>query len=72
MRKGRKRRQEVDEELLQAIFRVGEEWKQIKSIVDKSIEPTFDGENRVAISQAKYVYLLQEAKYRQISAMQYN
>jgi hypothetical protein len=73
---GRKRKQrrkrEVDELLLDAIFSIEYEWKQIKSIVNKSIEPTFDGESTERIAQAKYLFLLREAKHRKISAVRYS
>ncbi|HEY4599864.1 MAG TPA: YaaL family protein [Cerasibacillus sp.] len=67
----KKRKRQVDEQLLGAIFTVEREWKRVQSIVEQSIEPTIDGQNRVAIAQAKYMFLLREAKRRQINALRY-
>ena len=67
----KKRKRQVDEQLLEAIFTVEQEWKRVQSIVEQSIEPTVEGQNRVAIAQAKYVFLLREAKRRQINALSY-
>ncbi len=73
---GKKRKQkqkrEVDELLLDAIFSVEKEWKQIKSLINQSIEPTFDGKSTEKIAQSKYLFLLREAKHRKISAVRYS
>ncbi|WP_164670595.1 YaaL family protein [Virgibacillus doumboii] len=66
------KKREVDEQLLDAIFTLEREWKQIQSIVEKSIEPTADGMYRQSLAQAKYLYLLREARRRKISAIRYN
>ncbi|MBP1950432.1 YaaL family protein [Virgibacillus litoralis] len=71
-RKSKKMKRTVDEELLDSIFTLEREWKQIKSIVEKSIEPTADGYYRENISQVKYMFLLREARRRKISAIRYN
>ncbi|TXL63417.1 DUF2508 family protein [Cerasibacillus terrae] len=65
----KKRKQQIDGELLDAIFAVEKEWKQVRSIVEKSIEPSIEGVNRVKIAEAKYIFLLQEARRRKISAI---
>ncbi len=71
-RKNKKLKRSVDEQLLDSIFTIEREWKQIQSIVEKSIEPTEDGYFRQNISQAKYLFLLREARRRKISAIRYN
>ncbi|WP_026908506.1 YaaL family protein [Paucisalibacillus globulus] len=71
-RKKRKQKREVDELLLDAIFSVEHEWKQIRSIVGKSIEPTFEGKSSEKIAQSKYLFLLREARRRKISAIRYS
>ncbi|QKY70867.1 YaaL family protein [Lentibacillus sp. CBA3610] len=68
----KKRKREVDEQLLDALFTVEHEWKQIQSIVDKSIEPTEDGFYKENLARAKYLFLLREARRRKISAIRYN
>lgn len=71
-RKKKKQKREVDELLLDAIFTIEHEWKQIKSLVSQSIEPTFDGKSAEKIAQSKYLFLLREAKHRKISAVRYS
>lgn len=66
------RKKDIDNQLLDAIFTVEAEWKQIRSIVSRSIEPTIDGQNSVALAQAKYLYLLREARHRKISAIRFD
>ncbi|ALX49466.1 YaaL family protein [Lentibacillus amyloliquefaciens] len=67
----KKRKREVDKQLLDSLFAIEYEWKQIQSIVDKSIEPTEDGFYKENLARAKYLYLLREAKLRKISAIRY-
>ncbi|HLR61170.1 MAG TPA: YaaL family protein [Lentibacillus sp.] len=70
---GKKRRKwEVDEQLLDSLFTLEHEWKEIQSIVKKSIEPTDDGYYKECLAQAKYLFLWREARYRKISAIRYN
>ncbi|WP_010648952.1 YaaL family protein [Oceanobacillus massiliensis] len=60
---------DVDSDLLDAIFVVEREWKQLQLIVAKSIEPTQSGIHQEALTRAKYLFLLREARHRKISAM---
>ncbi|WP_212921654.1 YaaL family protein [Ornithinibacillus bavariensis] len=71
-RKKRKQKREVDELLLEAIFSIEREWKQIKSLINQSIEPTFEGRSSEKVAQSKYLFLLREAKHRKISAVRYS
>lgn len=64
------KKRDIDEQLLAAFFSVEDEWKRIRSIVNQSIEPTMDGKNSEAIARAKYIFLLKEARHRNISAIQ--
>lgn len=66
------KKKDVDEQLLHALYASGQEWKQISSIVEISIEPSMDGQFREAIAQAKYLYLLREARRRNLNALNYN
>lgn len=66
------KKQDVDEQLLSSIFSIEREWKQIRSIVEKSIEPTVDGFCQQNLAQAKYLFLLREARRRKISAIGYH
>lgn len=63
------KKKDVDNDLLDAIFLVEQEWKQIQSIVGKSIEPTQSGVQQEALAQAKYLFLLREARHRKINAI---
>ncbi|MFC4558527.1 YaaL family protein [Virgibacillus kekensis] len=68
---GRKIKTRVDEQLLDSIFILEHEWKQIQSIMDRSIEPSEDGMFKENLAQAKYLYLLREARRRKIRAIRY-
>jgi len=63
------KKKDIDQELLDAIILVEREWKQLQSIVAKSIEPTQSGIQQEAIARAKYLFLLREARQRKLSAM---
>lgn len=65
------KKKDVDEQLLHALYASGEEWKQISSIIERSIEPSMDGQFREAVAQAKYLYLLREARRRNLNALNY-
>ncbi|ASK61737.1 hypothetical protein CFK37_05985 [Virgibacillus phasianinus] len=70
---GRKiKKRYVDEELLDTIFVLEREWKSIESIVEKSIEPTTTAVYKEKFAQAKYLFLLREARHRKISAIRYD
>ncbi|API92289.1 hypothetical protein J32TS6_34960 [Virgibacillus pantothenticus] len=62
------KKKDVDGELLRTMRELELEWKQIQSIVSKSVEPTIDGHYWEAISRAKYIYLLREARHRKLRA----
>lgn len=66
----KKQKREIDERLLDDIFRAQNEWQQLRSIMDQSIEPTEEGQYREAVAQAKYLFLLREARRRKLSAIQ--
>ncbi|MBU5467434.1 YaaL family protein [Virgibacillus sp. MSJ-26] len=65
------KKRDIDRQLLDALYIVEQEWKQISSIVEKSIEPSMDGKFRESIAQAKYLYLLREARHRNLNALNY-
>ncbi|RDW15278.1 DUF2508 domain-containing protein [Oceanobacillus arenosus] len=62
------KKKDVDGELLDAIAMLEKEWKHIESIFEMSIEPTQSGLQSVKLAQAKYLFLLREARYRRVSA----
>ncbi|WP_269410807.1 YaaL family protein [Lentibacillus daqui] len=66
------KKKDIDEELLDAIFNLEREWKQIRSLIERSIDPMESSILRENLAQAKYLYLLREARHRKISAVRYN
>ncbi|WP_284140696.1 MULTISPECIES: DUF2508 family protein [unclassified Virgibacillus] len=66
------KKRDIDRQLLDAFFTVEHDWKQIRAIVSKSIEPTIEGKNSEALALAKYTFLLREARHRKISAIRYD
>lgn len=71
MRRKLKKRK-IDEQLLDSIVTTKQEWQQIQLIVEKSIDPTDKVIYRQKLAQAKYLFLLREAKKRNISAIRFN
>ncbi|MRH45153.1 DUF2508 family protein [Aquibacillus halophilus] len=63
------RRKEIDENLLEELFRLKNEWMNLKSILERSIEPSEIGLYDLSVSEAKYFFLLREARKRKISAL---
>ncbi|GAA0437906.1 MAG: YaaL family protein [Bacillota bacterium] len=61
-------RKDVDGELLDTMIRLEKERKQIESMVSRSIESTSDGYHWEAFAQAKYLFLLREARHRNLRA----
>lgn len=69
--KKKKLQREVDRSLLDSIFVLEAEWKKIQSIMENSIEPMDESRYRLQLAQAKYMYLLKEAKRRDVNYLQY-
>lgn len=68
----RKRRQkEIDRELLDAIFSIESEWKQLRHIVDNGIDPVLETKQKLLLVEAKYMFLIREAKRRKVSLLRY-
>ncbi|WP_053217675.1 YaaL family protein [Virgibacillus senegalensis] len=63
------KKSQIDEQLLDDIFHSKEEWKNIKSIIERSVEPSEYGIYELTVAEAKYFYLLREARVRKVSAM---
>lgn len=66
----RKKKKEIDQQILQEIFRLKKERMELNSIIDKSIEASEVIMNDLSVLEAKYFYLLREARYRKIRVMQ--
>jgi len=67
----RRRQRAVDRELLDTIFTLEAEWKKLHYIIDNSIEPVDESRQQLQLSEAKYMFLLKEAKHRKISVLRY-
>jgi len=64
-------KRDIDRELLDSIFVVEAEWKQIQSIIENSLDVMEESKQRLSLAQAKYMFLLREAKYRKLSVLRY-
>lgn len=67
----KKLQKETDRALLDSIFSLEAEWKQIQFVMENSIEPMEESRYQLQMAQAKYVYLLKEAKHRNVNYFQY-
>lgn len=62
---------QIDQELLNVIFSAEKEWKHLRKIVDNSIDPLDESRQWLKVAEAKYMFLLREAKRRKISVLRY-
>ena len=67
----RMRKKDIDDQLLNCLFTLENEWKKMESILEKSIDPTDVNLYVLNLAKAKYLFLLKEARYRKISAIRY-
>lgn len=68
----RKRTQKkVDQDLLNVLFSAESDWKKLRKIVDNSIDPLDESRQLLQLAEAKYMFLLKEAKHRKVSALRY-
>ena len=65
------RKKATDEELLDAIYTLQREWQRIEAIVEDSIEPVDRSLYKEKLAKAKYLFLLREARQRNLSATHY-
>lgn len=64
-KKGRLKR-EFDEKLLQELSELRSSWAKQKSLLEKSFEPSDEVIYQMKIAEAKYLYLIKEARYRKV------
>jgi len=64
-RKGRLRK-EYDEKLLIQLNRYKNQWQQEKLLLERSFDPSEEVICQTKIAEAKYIFLLREAKQRQV------
>ncbi|TWD87910.1 uncharacterized protein DUF2508 [Neobacillus bataviensis] len=67
-RKGRLRK-EYDEKLLTQLNRFKTHWQQEKMLLEKSFDPSEEVICQTKIAEAKYIFLLREAKQRNVTIL---
>ncbi|MEH7098364.1 YaaL family protein [Neobacillus vireti] len=67
-RKGRLRK-EYDEKLLAQLNRYKINWQQEKLLLEKSFDPSEEVICQTKIAEAKYIFLLREAKQRNVTIL---
>ncbi|MED4224226.1 YaaL family protein [Neobacillus cucumis] len=67
-RKGRLRK-EYDEKLLTQLNRNKINWQQEKQLLEKSFDPSEEVICQTKIAEAKYIFLLREAKERNVTIL---
>lgn len=65
------RKKKIDQELLDAIYTLQHEWQRIEAIVEDSIEPMERSVYKEKLAKAKYLFLLREARKRNLNADRY-
>ncbi|GGJ80194.1 hypothetical protein GGR02_003412 [Anoxybacillus voinovskiensis] len=65
-RKGRLKKQ-FDERLVEQLEAMRNEWIKQKELIEKSIEPSEDVLMDAKITEAKYFFLIREAKRRRVT-----
>lgn len=70
MMRRKRRRQAVNQQLLDALFACEAEWKKLLQISENSIDFRFESKHLLHLAEAKYSFLLREAKHRNISLLQ--
>ncbi|MDN3020270.1 YaaL family protein [Paenibacillus sp. BSR1-1] len=62
-------RKEYDEKLLIQLNKYKEHWQQEKMLLEKSFDPSDEVICQTKIAEAKYIFLLREAKERNVTLM---
>lgn len=70
-KKGKLRKEEYDDKLIVLLEKVKNEWLRQKRMVEQSVEPSQDVICSLKIAEAKYFFLLKEAKRRPVKMEQW-
>lgn len=70
-RKKFKLRKEFDQSLISQIEHLKEELSRQKKLVEKSVEPSEEILQKLKVLEAKYFFLLRQAKIRNVSISKY-
>ncbi|NNU85451.1 DUF2508 family protein [Geobacillus sp. BMUD] len=65
-RKGKLKRQ-FDEKLMAELQKARTEWLEQKQLIEKSVDPSLEVLSALQLAEAKYFFLLREAKHRRIT-----
>lgn len=65
------KKKDMDQELLEALFQAEKEWKKLQFILKQSVSPSEGGSVHEAAARSKYLFLLREARHRNVHALQY-
>lgn len=60
-------RKEYDKKLLNQLDSLKVEWKNQRSLIEKSFDPSAESISEAKLAEAKYFYLFKEAKKRNVS-----
>ena len=69
--KRKKIRKAYDQALLDATFSIEYDWKKYGQLMEHSIEPIGETTFKYKLEEAKYMFLIKEAKLRKISLLRY-
>lgn len=67
----KKHRKIANKELLDAIFESKKEWEYLQRLANNSFDVVYERELHIKLAEAKYIFLLKEAKRRNISVLRY-
>lgn len=62
------KKREINEQLLKTIYTLQYEWQNLQSIIESSVGPVDHLVYQQQIAQIKYIYLLKEARKRNVRA----
>ncbi|MGF9893249.1 YaaL family protein [Priestia megaterium] len=60
-------RKEYDDEFVKTFMQVKQEWSHKASMVERSVDPSEEVMVDIRLAKMKYLFLLKEAKHRNIS-----
>ncbi|GEN57996.1 hypothetical protein GCM10012290_02510 [Halolactibacillus alkaliphilus] len=65
-----RKKQQYEQALLDDIYRLQSEWIQVKTVMERSLEPSVEGEHQLKVAEIKYFFLLKEARRLHLNARQ--
>jgi len=60
-------KKQFDLKLIEQLQAVRDEWYEQKQLIEKSVEPSEEVLMTLNVAEAKYFFLMREAKYRRVS-----